>query len=228
MGIMNELIWPDIFKGPVKAFFTRRSVGTDLDRISRILSVEKASIFMPVQKHTDNIMVLNSELTPRTADAVITRKRGILIGVQVADCVPVLLFDGKKSVAGAVHAGWRGTAKGITRKTIALMGEHFGSLAVDIKIAFGPSIRGECYDVGCEVKEAVYSATGEGSYYERLDGKYSLDLSSANILQALSSGVPEENIWRSAECTCCNPHEFYSYRRHKDHSGRQGGFIGIF
>jgi YfiH family protein len=228
MDIMDELIWPDIFKGSLKAFFTRKSVGADLDKISRILSVEKASIFMPVQKHTDNIMVLNSELTPRTADAVITRKRGILIGVQVADCVPVLLFDSKKSVAGAVHAGWRGTAKGITRKTIALMGERFGSLAGDIRIAIGPSIRGECYDVGIEVKEAVCSATGGGSYFEISAGKYSLDLSSANILQALSAGVPQENIWRSAECTCCSPHEFHSYRRHKDRAGRQGGFIGIF
>jgi copper oxidase (laccase) domain-containing protein len=117
MDIMDELIWPDIFGGAVKAFFTRRSVGADVDKISSILSIEKENVFLPVQKHTDNILVLNSDLKPRTADAVITRERGILIGVQVADCVPVLLFDGKRFVAGAVHAGWRGTASGIIKKT---------------------------------------------------------------------------------------------------------------
>ncbi len=225
---MDKLIWPDIFGGAVKAFFTRKSVGADAEKISRILSIEKENVFLPVQKHTDNILVLNSDLKPRTADAVITRKRGVLIGIQVADCVPILLFDGKRFAAGAVHAGWRGTASGIIKKTIALMGERFGSLATDIRIALGPSIRGECYDVGREVKDAVYNATGEGGYYKRSDGKYSVDLSTANILQAMSAGVPEENIWCSGECTCCNPHDFHSYRYHKNHSGRQGGFIGIF
>jgi YfiH family protein len=229
MDIMDELIWPDIFGGAVKAFFTRRSVGADVDKIRSILSIEKENVFLPVQKHTDNILVLNSDLKPRTADAVITRERGILIGVQVADCVPVLLFDGKRFVAGAVHAGWRGTASGIIKKTIALMGERFGSAAEDIKIALGPSIRRECYDVGREVKDAVCSATGEGGYYKQSsDGKYSVDLPDANILQVVSAGVPAENIWCSVECTFCNPKDFYSFRRHKNLDGRQGGFIGIF
>jgi YfiH family protein len=228
MDTKDELIWPGVFRGSATAFFTRKTVGAEVDKISSILSIEKENIFMPVQKHTDNIIVLDSNFEPRTGDAVLTRKRGMLIGIQAADCVPILLFDGKKSVAGAVHAGWKGTASRIIKKTISLMGERFGSMAGDIIIAVGPSIKGECYEVGREVKDAVSGATGEGTYCRNSGGKYSLDLPRANILQALSAGVPEENIWCSPECTYCNPGDFYSYRRQKNHAGRQGGFIGIF
>jgi YfiH family protein len=225
---MDRLIWPDIFDGAVKAFFTRKSVGADIKKISSILSIEQENVFLPVQKHTDNIWVLHSDLKPRIADAVITQRKGVLIGIQVADCVPLLLFDRRRFVVGAVHAGWRGTASEITKKTITLMGERFGSSTEDIRIALGPSIRGECYDVGSEVKDAVYRATGEGGYYTHSNGKCYIDLCSANILQAMSAGIPEENIWCSVECTYCSPHDFHSYRYRKNYSGRQGGFIGIF
>ena len=94
---MNSLvIRPDIFNGDVKAFFTKKSVGTDINRLSGILSIGKLDVFLPVQKHTDEVLVLSSDPKPEIADAVITNREGILIGVQVADCVPILLFDEKK------------------------------------------------------------------------------------------------------------------------------------
>ena len=108
------------------------------------------------------------------------------------------------------------------------MSEGFGSLPPDIRMALGPSIRWGCYEVDREVKDAVCEASGEGEYFiEGRDGKYSVDLCSANIYQALSAGIPEENIWSSDECTYCNPGEYYSYRYDKVIRGSQGGFIGI-
>lgn len=225
---MDRLICPDIFDGCAKAFFTRKSLGADIEKISRILSIKKENVFLPVQRHTDKVLVIDLNFKSMIADAVVTKNRDILIGVQVADCVPILLFDRKNSIIGAVHAGWRGTAARIVKKTIKSMFECFSSSPQDIIIALGPSIRWDCYDVDLEVKDAIYKATGNGKYYiEKSEGKYCVDLSSANIYQALSMGIPEENIWSSNECTYCSPDEYHSYRYCKDCTGRQGGFIGI-
>jgi YfiH family protein len=225
---MNRLILPAIFDGYVVAFFTRKSLGADIDKITNILTLEKNNIYIPVQKHTDSVLVVESDLAPKIADAVITQKKNILIGVQVADCVPILLFDVEKKVAGAVHAGWKGTASSIIKKTIRSMNSYFDSSPKDIKIALGPSIRWNCYEVGRDVKDAIFNATGNGCYYIKKDkGRCCVDLASANIYQSMSMGVPEENIWISNECTYCNPDKYYSYRYEKAYNGSQGGFIGI-
>jgi len=192
------------------------------------MSISKEAIYLPVQKHTDTVFILDSGTDPVIADAVVTVKRGILIGVQVADCVPILLCDRRKMVVSAVHAGWKGTAARIIRKTIGVMAERFGSIPGDIVMACGPSIRGCCYQVGNEVIDAVCSATEKGDYHAQNDDGSFIDLSAANRYQAISSGVPAENIWIADDCTFCNPRKYHSFRYHKNHAGRQAGFIGIF
>ncbi|MBI4839390.1 MAG: peptidoglycan editing factor PgeF [Nitrospirae bacterium] len=211
----------------VSAFFTTKTMSSNFYEPLKDSGFPEESIYMPLQKHTDHVMILEDDFKPRIADAILTGRKGVLIGVQVADCVPVLLLDEGKSVIGAVHAGWRGTSSGILKKTINAMKERFGVSAQDILIAIGPSIRQCCYNVGDEVKEAVHKATGEGGYYFMQNEKYLIDLSNANRLQALSAGVLEKNIWQSEECTFCKPAKFHSFRYAKDRAGRQGGFIGM-
>lgn len=225
---LHTLILPDIFDGRVRAFFTTKAVGADRTKIGDLFSMDQEAICMPLQKHTDSVWLLNEECSPVKADAVVTRNTGILVGVQVADCVPMLLYDRQRSAVGAVHAGWKGTSLQILKKTISLMAEQFGSVPSDIRVAFGPSIRGYCYPVDREVKDAVMSASGPGDYAVQTSGKFCVDLASANLLQALSAGILSQNIWISPECTYCNPDAFHSYRYHRNHAGRQGGFIGIF
>jgi len=233
-GIFNVSVTPDrkpeqaFFSNGVKAFFTKKPLCVDIIEICRILSISREEVYLPIQKHTDKIHLIKTDLNPRIADAVITANKGLLIGVQVADCVPILLSGKKKAVVGAVHAGWRSTAARIMKKVIQLMIQDFHLSPNDIQIALGPSIRWSCYFVGCEVKDEIYKATGEGAYYVQRDDGYFIDLPSANMYQALSMGVPKENIWISDECTYCNPKEYYSYRYNKGHTGKQGGFIGIF
>ena len=224
---MDGLIYPDIFNENIKAFFTKKSVGVEIDKITGGLSLKKENIFFLIQKHTDKVLVLKADLEPQVADAVITKRKDILIGVQTADCLPILLFDKGKSIVGAIHAGWRGTAAQIVKKTLKSMSKFFNSSAEDIIVAIGPSIRWSCYEVGHEVKEAVCRATGEGTYYKKNGKRYYLDLTSANIVQMGSLGIPEKNIWISDECTYCNPDKYYSYRYNKSYDGSQGGFIGI-
>ena len=224
----DDLISPAIFRGaPVTAFFTTRRTDRDFGDIARRTGVPVRLMYLPLQKHTDKIVLVESSLDQKVGDSVVTRRNDILIGVQVADCVPILMLDRKRRLAGAVHAGWRGTAEGILKKTIAFMSDRFFSDPADILIALGPGIRGCCYNVGQEVLDAVRRASGEGRYITGSGGINRIDLSMANTLQARSMGIPEANIWMSPDCTHCLPEKYHSYRFTRTHAGRQFGFIGL-
>jgi len=220
---------PENMKAPgLTAFFTDRTEGMERGLLSRISGMPEDAVYMPVQRHTDRVLVLEEtrHSGKEVADAVVSASKGILLGVRVADCVPILVYDSKKGIIGAVHAGWRGTAEGILGKTIRVMADGFSSRVDDIVIAFGPSIRGCCYDVSEDVVSGVRTATGDGDYILRRAGKVYLDLVLANRTQALYAGVPEGNLWMSGECTYCLPERFFSYRYSRT-GERQGGFIGF-
>jgi len=223
---MNRLIFPGLFENHVTAFFTGKNPGADTDTLSKILNIRNDQVYMPIQKHTDKIVFLESSLSPMIADAVITKEAGILVGIQVADCVPILLYEKTKGIIGAIHAGWRGTAEAILKKTIKAVIDRFVCSEDNIYIALGPAIRWCCYQIDFDVMRAVTHATGPGEYSINKAGKHCLDLPTANKYQALSSGIPENNIWLSDECTFCNPDKFYSYRFARGTTGRQGAFIG--
>ena len=219
---------PNIASLETGAFFTTKLLGDiadKIDAVSDVTGISKENIYLPSQKHTDNIQVIKTVADPEVADAVITAERRLMIGVLVADCVPVLLYDGHRRVIGAVHAGWRGTAQEILKKTIQRMIDEFGCQPGQISAAIGPCIRRCSYEVGKDVMEAVQKATGDGDYYDKNQDRYSIDLSLANKIQALTIGIEQKNIWQSDECTFCNPDKFHSFRYANDHAGRQGGFI---
>lgn len=224
---MNRMVFPDNLRGNATAFFTGKKPGTETGDIADILKIEVASFYFPVQRHTGKVIVLGPSREPLVADAVITREPGLFIGVQVADCVPILLHDPRRKVIGAVHAGWRGTSEGILKNALRTMADRFKCDAADILVAIGPSIKSCCYEVGYDVVREVGRATGEGDYVLRKGEKYSLDLQTANKYQAMSMGVPGAGIWISGECTFCNPDKYFSYRYSKGSSGRQGGFISM-
>ncbi len=224
----ERFVVPEIFSGHrVRGFFTTKVSSNEISRIVKAAGMWPGNIYLPIQKHTNNVMVLEHRMEPKVADGVITDMKNVLVGVQTADCVPVLLYGRKTPCVGAVHAGWRGTAGAILKKTIVAMAERFGCPASEMFIAIGPAIRGQCYDVGPEVAEAVKKATGTGDYLTMRGAKYSLDLPSANRYQALSLGVPAGHIWMSDECTFCLPQRYYSYRYSRGVTGRQYGFIGM-
>lgn len=223
---MDRLIFPDLMKGHVTAFFTGKNPGAEPDNVSSIMKIKKDQIYMPVQKHTDKIAFIESSLHPVVADAVITKEEGILLGVKVADCVPILLYEKTKGIIGAIHAGWRGTAEAILKKTIKAVIDRFMCSEENIYIALGPAIRSCCYNVDFDVMKAVSQATGPGDYLIKKGEKYCLDLPQANKYQALSMHIPQENIWLSDECTFCKSDKFYSYRYARGTTGRQGAFIG--
>ncbi|MCX7988926.1 MAG: peptidoglycan editing factor PgeF [Thermodesulfovibrio sp.] len=218
---MEKLIYPENLRhSDIICFFTEKNF--DLIKLRK-----QYEIYMPIQRHTDNVIVLSKNTTPQVADAVITDKKGILIGVKVADCLPILLYDPVRKVIAAVHAGWRSTAKGILKKTLIKMLEIFNCKVSNIIIAMGPYIKGCCYEVGHEVIEALNRETPSLEYVINLNGKKHVDLAIANRIQSLSIGINTENIWISPDCTYCNHLHYASYRFHGKEAGRQYGIIGM-
>ena len=183
-------------------------------------------------------------------DASLTDVPGLLLGVQTADCVPILLVDPKKRVVAAVHAGWRGSLAHIAEKTVGQMRMRFGSRPSDILAALGPAIGGCCYEVGTELVTKFTSqfADAEEWFDELRTGdepnplqwlnmmppghqpppkNVRLDLRKANRAQLLAAGLSDKNIFVSDLCTACHTDLFFSYRKEADRSGRLLSVIGI-
>ena len=186
-------------------------------------------------------------------DGLITTRRGILLGVRTADCLPILLADKKRRAVGALHAGWRGTLARIAEKGVGEMRRQYGSRPRDLVAAIGPGIHRCCYGVGEEVREQFASqfAYAESLFEEVFDSealhlKYPLlflnqrapghgepprslhlDLAEANRRQLLEAGVEEENLTISDLCTACRKDLLFSYRAEKGITGRMLAVIGI-
>ena len=165
------------------------------------------------------------------ADGLVTADAGVLLGIQVADCVPVLVADTRRRVVGAFHAGWRGTVAGIVGAGVARMREESGSEPEDLVAAVGPSIRACCYAVGEEVRERFEAAFSYASslFAERGDG-VTLDLAEANRRQLVGAGVTAVTVL--AECTGCGRFEdgrrkYFSHRIEQGVTGRGMGAIGV-
>jgi len=179
----------------------------------------------------------------RKGDASLTNSRGILLGVQTADCVPILLVDPKKRAIAAIHAGWRGTLARISQKTVGEMRMHFGSNPANILAALGPAIGACCYEVGTELVAEFTSQfvdaeeyfdeprTGEEpnplQWLNRMPPGHQpppknvrLDLRKANRSQLVAAGLRDGSIFVSDLCTACHPHLFFSYRKEGANSGR--------
>lgn len=185
------------------------------------------------QVHGTDILVLDepnpdfSHFLRVECDAVVTNQPGIMIGVLVADCYPVLLHDPGRKVGAAVHAGWRGAAAGIIGKTVKAMQTAFGCLPEELQAAVGPGIGAHKYEVDRPVRDAFRSGSG---HWERIAeevelGKWRLDLRKSCLLQLEDAGVDPVRVEAAEEDTCCHRELFFSYRRDGGKTGRQIGFI---
>jgi polyphenol oxidase len=162
---------------------------------------------------------------PVDGDAAVTGVRGSLLGVQTADCVPVLIADRQGRAVAAVHAGWRGTAAHIVEATVARLQEKFGISPQDLVAVIGPHNAVCCYEVGDDVVEAI----GDAMMFDRRPewAKAHFNQARANRRQLIDSGIPESQIIVSNLCTYCRPDLFFSYRRDGKHVGRMLSVIGI-
>src|SRR5258707_110629 len=133
----------------------RENVKENRRRLQAAVGAQDLKLVSLLQFHSDGVVHLETAPTePARGDASVTKRAGLLLAVQTADCVPILLVDPKNRAVAAVHAGWRGTLARIVEKTIGRMQMQFGSKAEDLLAAIGPAIGGCCYEVGTEVAGA--------------------------------------------------------------------------
>ncbi|NYF79535.1 peptidoglycan editing factor PgeF [Granulicella arctica] len=162
-------------------------------------------------------------------DGLMTSLPNTFLGIQTADCVPVMLLDSQRHTVAVFHAGWRGTAAGIVEQGIAIMRQEYHSLPEDLFAAVGPSIGSCCYTVGDELREAF---TARFSYAPSLFHENRLDLWEANRRQLADSGIPSNQIAVVAECTGCartssGERKYFSHRIDLGITGRMMSVIGI-
>ena len=164
---------------------------------------------------------------PAEFDGLVTDRPGPVLGAFAADCIPILFADPVAKVIGAAHAGWRGTVGGVAGNVITRMVE-LGAKPAAIRVALGPSIGPECFEVGPEVVEQFRAAFGDvpgmvvqGPKKEHID----LRVATRTVLER--AGVAAEHIDDKPPCTKCEADRFFSYRRDGKDGGVHMAFIAM-
>jgi len=224
--------------GVAHAFFTRqdgvsggiyRSLncgfgsGDDPARVAanRARAMERLGLPAPAlvtvhQVHSPDVVTVETPWAPAAApkaDALVTTRPGVALGILTADCAPILLVDAEARVAGAAHAGWRGAVTGVAEATVAAM-ERLGARRGRIRAAIGPCIGADSYEVGAEFPAPFLAQNPAAERHfspGRRPGKLQFDLSGyvADRLGRLGLGAVD----RLDRDTCTEEERFFSYRR---------------
>lgn len=226
--------------GMIKHAFTTRRNGLggrnngikqpgDWNAVAEMFGISPERLITVNQVHGDAIVTVGGwnyrNIKTAQADALITNDPGMAVGVETADCVPVLLYDPSTRAIAAVHGGWRSTVKKIVQKTILKMKEEFGSDPAHMVAAIGPAIGPECYEVDEPVMGPVRDAFPfwQEVAVPRAAGRWSLDLVKANKMELRQIGLPEQNIHALDLCTSCRKDLFYSFRA----EGKTGRMLSV-
>jgi YfiH family protein len=151
-------------------------------------------------------------------DGHLTRERGTLLLVTVADCIPVYLVAPAARAVTLLHAGWRGTAAGIVANGIARLSALAGTARGDIVMHCGIGICGACYEVGREVMEACRVSAPGG-------GPWRLDLRARLVKEARREGLTQVTV--SSWCSAHDRPRFYSHRASGGTDGRMVAYLGL-
>jgi YfiH family protein len=201
----------------------------DWNEVAAAFGIDLARLVTVNQVHGDDIVVVQErnfrDVPHCQADGLVTASPGIAVGIETADCVPVLIVDPATQAVGAVHAGWRSTVKKIVQKAVTLMQHEFGSDPSLMLAAIGPAIGPECYEVDEPVMGPVRDAfpLWKDVASSRGNGRWSLDLGTLNRLELLQAGLKERNVQALGLCTSCRRDLFYSFRA----EGRTGRMLSV-
>ncbi|MBQ7944993.1 MAG: peptidoglycan editing factor PgeF [Lachnospiraceae bacterium] len=218
-------------------------------RVAATLGCKVEDIVCSDQTHTANVRRVTAAdkgkgvVLPRDytdVDGLITNERGIALATFYADCVPLYMVDTANKAIGLSHSGWRGTVQRIGAVTLEEMAKAYGTKPCDVRVAIGPSICQDCYevseDVAQEFDKAFMNAAdyieefskrglGDSLFYEKPNGKYQLNLWFANYMVFREAGVPDAQIEITDVCTCCNSELLFSHRASHGRRGNLGAFL---
>lgn len=219
----------------------REAVDANFRKIAELMGSSPENFVCSDQTHTTNVRKVTlkdrgkgvvREKDYRDVDGLITDEPGIVLATFYADCVPLFIVDARHKAIGLSHSGWRGTAGRMGRHTLQAMKEAYGTEPADVTAAIGPSICGDCYEVGGEVAEAFQTAFSEAAVKKMIrprgNGKFLLDLWQANYEVFAEAGVSPDRISVTDLCTCCNPDYLFSHRASGGKRGNMGAFMSLY
>jgi YfiH family protein len=197
-------------------------------RLARALGFEPARLITTPQVHGKDVLVVD-ERTATTAlstraDILISREPGFLLMQRFADCVPLVLWHEAAGIVGVAHAGWRGTAIGVTSRAVEAVAE-LGGDPTGLRAGIGPAIGPCCFEVGEDVVAQIPGASDASSIGQ--NGRPHVDLWALNRQQFVAAGVPEDRVEVASVCTRCQPDRFFSHRALGYPAGRFGAAIGL-
>ncbi len=185
-------------------------------RAMAALDVVPESLVSVYQIHSATVVTAEQpwrrEDNPR-ADALVTRRRGLALGILAADCVPVLFAEAEGGVIGAAHAGWKGALAGVLEATLAAMA-RLGAEPHRVKAAIGPCIAQPSYEVGPEFPATFLAENARNSDFfipAQRAGHFMFDLGGYVARRLERAGVAA--IERAAGDTAAEEGRFFSYRR---------------
>jgi hypothetical protein len=220
-----------IFHGMTTRYFgnLKKNSLNNKSKLYKDLGLNSVRSCFMAQVHEDKVHVVDEKFTASIkGDALITTTPKLSLEIFTADCLPIFLLEPKKRVVGIVHAGWRGSAKCITQKTLSLMKQTFGIDPIRCIAVLGPCIHVCCYKIQEDVLSVFQERFPEWKdIVIRNKRGIFLDLPKLNQYQLLESGLVKHNICISHFCTYHQEDLFYSHRRGPEKSGRMMSFIGL-
>ena len=209
------------------------NVARNYEILGEAIGFSPEHLVLTKQTHSDIVLQVGKEhwgtgLTRPPfpeCDALITNEPGTALVSFTADCTPVLLQDPVTGAVAAIHAGWRGTANAIVRKTVEAMVAAYGCRPENICAAIGPNIGQCCFQTDWDVPEAMLQAVGDRAleYIRKENQKYYVNLKKINALHLQDAGVTKIDI--AEACTVCQSDLFWSHRVHGNNRGAQGAII---
>jgi YfiH family protein len=207
-------------------YSTKKEVNENKKKLAKKLNIDWKKIYSFKQYHSNKVLLIRSikqELEEPKADGMITNKKNIFLLVKTADCFPVVFYDPKKQIAGAVHVGWRGAIEKIFDVALLKMISFFGCEPKDILIGIGPGIRKCCF----KHKTLIQAKLPEWEKYIEVDNRWKrLDIASFIKDQLIEAGISKKNIEDMKICTNCDKN-FYSHFRSLKTGEPQGRFATI-
>ncbi len=186
------------------------------------------------QVHSAKVLVVDQPLDQGNrpeVDGLVTKTRGINLGVLTADCGPVLFADAEAGVVGAAHAGWKGALTGVLQETVRVM-ETLGARRENIVAVVGPCIGQESYEVGTEFPTPFIAQDPDNArFFGAADAcrKFHFDLAGYCAHELAQLGLADVQV--SGHDTCALEDDFFSYRRKTKRGepdyGRQVSVIGL-
>lgn len=184
------------------------------------LGIPVSSVVFARQIHSSTVHYVTNPGTVDGADGYITDRPGLALAIQVADCAAVFIADRSRGVIGAAHAGWKGAASSIIKKTVSMM-QSKGAKPENMQAWISPCIGVTRFEVGEEVAELFPS-----EYVLRAGFKKPhIDLKAYVSSHLMQCGLAENRIYTDPGCTYDDSEQFYSYRRDKERAGRMLGLI---